>query len=160
MAKSSLSLDELTKALTDLGKPVSFAPVIKQVRQVLIGGTKTHFDSEETPDGQRWPPLKRPRNRKRDRSKKRRGRGDKVLNDTGLLRTSVTASQSQGHFEETTDHSIEWGTNLDYAATHQFGDPRRNIPAREFLGISRDMEQDIEELVGDFVEEEIARRIG
>lgn len=160
MAKSELSLNELTQALADLGQPVSFAPVIKQIRQVLIGGTKTHFDAEETPDGRRWPPLKNPRSRKRDRSKKRRGRRDKVLNDTGLLRSSVTASQGQGHFEEQTDHSLEWGTNLIYAATHQYGDPRRHIPAREFLGISRDMEEDIEDLVGDFVEEEIARRIG
>jgi len=28
--------------------------------------------------------------------------------------------------------------NLVYAATHHFGDPRRGIPARPFLGVSRD----------------------
>ena len=30
----------------------------------------------------------------------------------------------------------EAGTNLVYAATHQFGDPERIIPARPFLGVS------------------------
>ena len=30
------------------------------------------------------------------------------------------------------------GINLVYAATHHCGDPRRGIPARPFLGVSRD----------------------
>ena len=35
-----------------------------------------------------------------------------------------------------TSASVELGTNLVYGATHQFGDPDRNIPARPFLGVS------------------------
>ena len=30
------------------------------------------------------------------------------------------------------------GTNVVYAATHQFGDARRGTPARPFFGVSRD----------------------
>jgi len=33
---------------------------------------------------------------------------------------------------------VQVGSNLIYAATHQFGDPARNIPARPFLGLSTD----------------------
>ena len=36
------------------------------------------------------------------------------------------------------DSSAVAGTNVVYAATHHFGDPRRGIPARPFLGVSAD----------------------
>ena len=42
--------------------------------------------------------------------------------------------------------SVEVGSNLVYAATHQFGDPDRRIPARPYLGLSADDERDIEAL--------------
>ena len=35
------------------------------------------------------------------------------------------------------------GTNLIYAATHHYGDPGRNIPARPFLSVSDDARQAI-----------------
>ncbi|MGL4224621.1 MAG: phage virion morphogenesis protein [Vibrio sp.] len=35
------------------------------------------------------------------------------------------------------------GTNLVYAATHQFGDDERNIPARPYLGLSKQNELDL-----------------
>ncbi len=37
-----------------------------------------------------------------------------------------------------TDVSLRVGSNMVYAATHEYGDPRRGIPARPFLRSSRD----------------------
>lgn len=42
------------------------------------------------------------------------------------------------------------GSNLIYAATHQYGDEKRGIPAREFLGLSAEDEVELGDLVQDF----------
>lgn len=70
--------------------------------------------------------------------------GIKPLLDTGALRNSIT--------HNATTHSVEVGTNIKYAKTHQFGAnqgafgrtrrggpiPWGNIPARPFLPIRND----------------------
>lgn len=48
--------------------------------------------------------------------------------------------QSEGELLRSIEHAVdgdvaEVGTNLVYAATHQFGDTGRGVPAREYLGI-------------------------
>ena len=45
-------------------------------------------------------------------------------------------------YHATTDR-LEFGTDRKYGATHQFGDPRRNIPARPFLGLSDDDHREV-----------------
>lgn len=50
-----------------------------------------------------------------------------------------------------TGGSVDVGTNLIYAPTHQYGDPERNIPERPFLGLSSDDTYDIMDLVDDIV---------
>ena len=40
-----------------------------------------------------------------------------------------------------------WGTNIIYAATHQYGDDSRNIPEREFVYIDYETEFQIGELI-------------
>jgi len=49
--------------------------------------------------------------------------------------------EGEGHLLASMTHtvgliSVEVGSNQVYAATHQFGDPGRNIPARPSLGLS------------------------
>ena len=61
---------------------------------------------------------------------KTRHRGQRLLDATGALINSMTAFADR--------QTAGWGTNVIYAATHQFGDPDRNIPARPFLGVSDD----------------------
>lgn len=60
--------------------------------------------------------------------------GSKPLNDTGRLKSSITSNADS--------HSVEIGTNVEYAPTHQFGAkkgsyakgvPWGDIPARPFL---------------------------
>ena len=65
-----------------------------------------------------------------------------------------------GHLRDSITHNVtadgvEVGSNLAYAATHQYGDPRRNIPERPYLGAS---EQDLDEL-RDIVDGWLARHL-
>lgn len=70
--------------------------------------------------------------------------GQSLLQSMGPLLNSISY-QVQGD-------SVLVGSPLIYAATHNFGDPDRGIPQREFLGVEG---QDFEDLVGiteDFLE--------
>lgn len=50
---------------------------------------------------------------------------------------------------------MEVGTNVEYAAIHQFGGDEVgiNIPARPYLGLSPDNEADLLGVVEDFIEQ-------
>lgn len=51
------------------------------------------------------------------------------------------------------DEAVLVGTNVIYAATHQFGDESRGIPARPFLGID---EIDLAQIIDGYFEELLA----
>jgi len=179
MAEMSMTLPMLDDAMTRLGGDVDLSGAIKGVRQLLISDTLSNFEAQATPDGEPWAPLKKPRRRKRDlvRGKKRgrpkKGR-DVILQDSGLLRTSVTASGASGNVDVETPHSLEWGTVIAYGDYHQSGtmdyhglgyqpghtEGLKGIPARPFLGINTALEEKITDLVGGFVERTIAARLG
>lgn len=55
---------------------------------------------------------------------------------------------SEGNLDDSIQHlvdtsGVEVGSNLAYAATHQFGDDDRGIVARPYLGISQDNEDEL-----------------
>lgn len=82
------------------------------------------FEKEQTPEGTKWKPLSPAR--VRQRLKKHKKGHMKILQDMGELRKSVTYEAGENY--------VRIGSNLKYAATHQFG--RSNIPARPYLGIT------------------------
>jgi phage gpG-like protein len=47
---------------------------------------------------------------------------------------------------------LSFGTDRVYGATHQFGDPERNIPERPFLGVSSDDEREILEILSEYLQ--------
>ena len=49
-------------------------------------------------------------------------------------------------YQVSNDH-LEFGTNLEYSATHQFGRDADGIPARPFLGLSDGVWNDEVEIV-------------
>lgn len=63
--------------------------------------------------------------------------GQSLLQSLGPLLNSISY-QVQGN-------SVLVGSPMVYAASHNFGDPERGIPQREFLGVEG---QDFEDLVG------------
>ncbi len=106
-------------------------------------------ESKASPAGTAWAPLSEKwQRRKRDGVKVA---GVKLSSDGGILEFQGDLLDSLT-YNVLGEREVEWGSNLVYAATHQFGDDRRNIPQREFLGLSGD---DVDELLGlarDYVE--------
>ena len=108
------------------------------------------------PDGYRWTPwdykyaervatAQTRAESKRNKGRKASGPHHTLLEDTGSLRDSIT---SLVHVSYAT---VEVGSNLRYAATHQYGDADRGIPARPFLGLDESNKQALDRLVVNFL---------
>lgn len=133
--------------------------VLNSIAEGLRTSTVERFTEEKSPEGKSWKPSIRAREE-----------GGKTLTKTTQLKTSIRS--------EVSDSGLAVGTNDIRAATHQFGDERTiraknkqyltfkiggqwknvtsvkvNIPARPFLGISEEDEQDIKDALEEIVEE-------
>ena len=116
------ALDRLAKAGADL------TPAMREIGEVLESSAKERFVDQASPDGTPWAPLSEHTKRRKKRNK------DKILTRDGFLRGNLT-------FQAGAD-SVEVGSPLIYAGTHQFGAPAGSfapgipwgdIPARPFL---------------------------
>lgn len=56
-----------------------------------------------------------------------------ILQDTGVLKRSVTEPGAEYQILDITNEGIAFGTERPFAAVQQSGSPARNIPARPFL---------------------------
>lgn len=142
-------LDALLETSSDL------SPLMERIGMALESSTIERFDDERAPDGSRWAPSARAQTE-----------GGKTLTDSARLKQSIgyVAGSDQ----------VEVGTNTVYAGAHQspsgkvrshrrtitqaFGLPlrspvevmvpghSRDMPARKFIGLSGDDEQEIEAL--------------
>jgi len=83
---------------------------------IVAGAIERNFDEEGRPLP--WPPLV-------PASLRRKPAGLRILERTGRLRRSIQTRIEGGRLIASTD--------LPYAAAHQFGAPRRKLPARPFL---------------------------
>ena len=132
--------------------------VMTAIAEGLRTSTVERFDAQETPNGKKWTPSIRVREQ-----------GGKTLTHTAKLKTSI---KSQVNSE-----GLAVGTNDIRAASLQFGDDRtirakngkylkfkiagqwRNveqvkihIPKRPFIGVSKDDEEDIKDILNQVVE--------
>lgn len=133
--------DALTRLLQHVQNP---EPVMMEIAGYLHKRTRYHFDTEQGPDGIAWAPLAE------STEKRKIAQGvpvNKILHGKSLhLRDTIFP------FYSPDEAGVSTGLGTDaYAATHQFGDKRRNIEARPFLGIG---EEDQREVL-DILEEEI-----
>jgi phage gpG-like protein len=94
---------------------LDFARPLRTIAVAAKADMKENFASGHGPDGTSWVPLKQPRQGKRHKNS-----SPLPLRDTGLLMASVAAA-GRGHVERIDASSLEVGTNLEYAAIHQFG---------------------------------------
>ena len=161
MSEVSIKLDgdvngllERLKSLSDVDK----AEVMRAIAEGLRTSTIERFRTEKSPEGVKW-----------EQSARAKSTGGKTLTKSAALRNSVKAkADSKG---------ASVGTNLVYAATHQFGAERTiraknakylwfkgtswakkkevsiQIPARPFLGISDEDMAEIRELMIEAVTE-------
>ena len=128
-------LAELARAGTDM------TPLMREIAGVLHDVSMEAFETEADPvTGAAWEPLKS----RTLAARAKRGKSGRILQVIGHLLDSI-------HAESDADHAVV-GTNLVYAAHHQFGsrpDRRHNIPARPFLGLSEAGYDEISGLIAD-----------
>jgi phage virion morphogenesis protein len=133
------------------------SPLMDRIGQALVSSTMERFETEQAPDGARWAPSLRARTE-----------GGKTLTKSAVLRGSIT------HIFR--GDQVEVGTNVLYAGIHQEGGtirPKRSgrltfrlpgglgfrsvaqvvIPARPFLGVSPDDEEEIVAQAEDYLAE-------
>ena len=142
MAGARLKVEFKDKPVLDMldqlvAKGNNVRPALLEMGEYLLQSTEQRFVDQRDPDGRPWEPL----NADYRSRKKRNQHLIMVLNGylSGSLRYQAGAS------------SLELGTNSIYAATHQFGDDERGIPARPFLGISKADETEIIEILHDYL---------
>lgn len=126
-------------------------PTLDAIGFLVAGQTRRRFDEGLAPSGRRW-----------KQSGRAEAQGGQTLLDTGRLRDSI-AHRLRGA------KAVDIGTNVRYAAIHQFGGEitpktakvlrfrvpgggwvskgRVRIPARPYLGLNRRDIQDIQNLV-------------
>lgn len=116
--------------------------VFADIGEYLLLSHDDRWKSEQSPNGTRWLPLSESYANSQ-RKLKSRGR-DKILTFGGYLRSLNY---------QATPNSLRLGTPMIYGATHQFGDNSRHIPARPFLGFSKEDEVRIMEILSDYLKE-------
>jgi phage virion morphogenesis protein len=105
--------------------------------------TVERFDTQKYPDGNTWKALAE-KTMAYYASKGLLGVRS-ILVGEGLLRASLTSEVQDGAW------SVLVGATMEYAAVHQFGWPKKNIPARPYLGVSQDDRKAIENAVTIFL---------
>jgi phage virion morphogenesis protein len=89
------------------------APVLREIGQTLVTTSDLAFRGQRDPWGAPWEPLAASTLRQRRRGK--RAGSARILRDTGRLATSISYQLG------TDGRSVDVGTNVEYAAIHQFG---------------------------------------
>ena len=109
------ALGRLIASLTDT------TPTMRDLSEIMIDASARAFDNTADPaTGTPWQPLSASRQRQRQRAKKGRSIAN-VLQDSGLLVGSIARPSGPGAVREIgPDHALV-GTDVPYAAIHQFG---------------------------------------
>ncbi len=95
--------------------------------------TRKSFATETNPAGKPWLP-----------SQRKLERGGKTLTLTGALASSTSSRYSAT--------SATWGTNRpQYDYVHQFGSETNHLPARPFLGLTKEDETEIMRIISDYL---------
>lgn len=115
MPGASLVLDdELSPVLVSLGVKVRHpGGLMAAFAAAMLASTQRRFQRETGPDGQKWLPLARRTTMRKVRGRRRGSANMLRVNPSAGLYSSVVA-----HSDDT---SAAVGTNLVYAAPHQFG---------------------------------------
>lgn len=141
MAKPLLSISYLDKDLRRyiaglLLRLRGFSAPMREIGEALILSTDERFEKEIDPAGLPWEDIS-PRTRARKRAK---GRIDKILQDTGTGRASINYQANR--------FSVSVGTPLAYMTYHQVGQGQAK---REFIGLSEEDNEEIQQIMTDYI---------
>lgn len=144
-AQAMKRLDDFIKDMT---------PALRGIGEYLVGSSQARFQSQTAPDGTAWAPLSQWYRDSKPFNK------DKILTLRGYLCSSI-------HWQVLPDQVLV-GSNLEYAAIHQFGGiirPKRakalkvgqrivsqvRIPARQYLGLCAEDVAESEALAAEYL---------
>jgi len=117
-----LGANQVTTALNKLLKQSdNLEPAFRDIGEYLLESTQQRFIDQQAPDGTPWEPLS-------PNTLRHKKRPDRVLTETGTLADTLNYQLGA--------NQLMLGSNMEYAATHQFGREGDGIPARPFLGIA------------------------
>jgi phage virion morphogenesis protein len=129
------SINSAIKEWTDL------TPHMRAIGDYLESITDERFDNQRAPNGRRWAALS-PRYAKRKAKDPRKKKGAGILVLTSRMRKDIK--------KKATKNSVELGIKdgasnetKKKAAAHNYGAPKRNIPARPFIGLTNDDRKEI-----------------
>lgn len=158
MFSVELKADTLNAGLAELEANVTdWTPAMEQIGEYLVMSTKERFKAGESPEGAKWAPKSPTTLARYGARKSNRVDVRPLFGPSGALSSQI--------FHETAPTHVSVGSNLIYAAVHQFGAgkgafgsmangspiPWGNIPARPFLGLSLEDETNILALVVDYL---------
>lgn len=113
-------------------------PLMADIGKVLVDAAVYRFETGTDPEGEEWAPLSP------GTLARRRNPDAPVLVQEAHLRDSLTYAARAGE--------VEVGSNLVYAAPHQFGSEELGIPARAFVGMDEESQDEIGRLALAFLE--------
>lgn len=102
--------------------------------------TEERFENQRDVSGSKWQDI----SAKTKAYYNKKGISGSILNRTRQLRDTIESQAA--------DSQVLVGAVKIYAATHNYGDKKRNIPQREFLGLSSQNIVEIEYIINDFLE--------
>ena len=129
-ANGSAAIKKLLNNIIDAGN--NLEPAFAEIGEYLIEATQERFKLEIGPNGEPWEPLA-PETLARKKGE------DRILQHSGTLRDQLNYQIS--------GRTLTFGSNQEYAATHQFGREDDGIPARPFLGLTKSPWDDKDEIV-------------
>lgn len=120
-----------------------FTVPLKRCAVSYYNTVQMFFDESKGPDGIAWAPLTPAYARRKPKG------NTKILILEGTLQdTIVTGTTSTIDREK-----LSVGSNMPYAAAHQFGYKKGGIPKRTFLGFTEEDEEIFVEIFADWVDE-------
>jgi phage virion morphogenesis protein len=125
------SLEQIVKRFGSFKKPLA------EVGAFMERQTKRRFETETSPSGSKWRPL-------RPSTLARKKPGLKILTDSGILKAGI-------QFIPPTDTEVRVVANAEYAIYHQLGASRKNLSARPFMGFSKSDVTSITAIIDDYI---------
>lgn len=138
LAKLSSKVQDLRKPFNVIGKSLILTHYERFQREVSPSGVKWAFNADST--------ILNYARKHGGFTKNKKGRGAKI-NKKGIRRIAIKKIlRDSGTLQDTfvyqsSPQMLRFGTSSvtsDYAAVHQFGSAKKNIPARPFLGLTVD----------------------
>lgn len=103
------------------------------------------FENQRDVSGNKWKDI----SQKTREYYNKKGIVGSILSRTRQLRDTIES--------QVNNSQLLTGATKVYAAVHNFGNDSRNIPQREFLGLSSDNYADIENIINEFLENSIKK---